>query len=121
MKNQPQFCAQSLKMSLEGELERKLDDARCDARARDLAECPRIEEHVRVTELRVVEGVKEFRAELQERILARPAEREFLGKGQIEIVLSGAVEYSHSRVTESKAKRIIRAEKSRFRKAAYVD
>ena len=69
----------------------------------------------------MVESVKELRAELKGQILARPTDWEPLGKGQIEIVLSGAVEYSHSRVTESKAKRIIRAEKSGFRKAAYVD
>jgi hypothetical protein len=46
---------------------------------------------LRITELRVVERVKEFRAELKERILGQAAEREALRKGQIEIVLPGAV------------------------------
>src|SRR5580765_1346200 len=69
----------------------------------------------------MVESVKELRAELEERILARPVEREPLREGEIEIVLCGAVVNSHAGVAESQGVGVGGAEWNRLRKAVRVD
>src|SRR5215813_6020373 len=69
----------------------------------------------------MVEGVEELRAKFQGGILSRPVEREFLRKGQVEIVLSGPFENAHARVAKPQRIGIVGAEHRGFYEALGID
>ena len=78
--------------ALKIKLQRELNDSRVYARVRDLAKSRVSKIGIWIRELRVVEGIKEFRSEFKIGTFARPAQWKLLVNGHVPVILAGSVE-----------------------------